>query len=252
MKWVTFVIAATLAGPAFAGDVRDFAPDRPSRSDSPFTVPGGFVQFESDLVNYTHTGQILQSLDPTFKYGLTNLADIEIQLGGLISQQDGNRTAEGFGDVTVRAKLNLIGDDGGAVTAALIPYIKIPTAHAPIGNGQVEGGVNAPVLFTLPHNFSLTVEPELAVLKNALNNGKQASFTGVVNLGRTIFGNLSGFVEIYDQTYTDRATKGPNVTFDYGLAYLVTPAIQLDAGANVGLNRNTPSLNAYTGIAFRF
>jgi hypothetical protein len=252
MKWLVAATALALAGPAFAGDVRDFAPDRPSRSDSPFTVPDGFVQFESDLVNYTHTGQILQSLDPTFKYGLTNLTDIEVQLGGLISQQNGSQTAEGFGDVTVRAKFNLVGDDGGAVTAALIPYIKIPTAPAPIGNGQVEGGVNAPLLFALPYSFSLTIEPEIAVLKNALNDGKQASFSGVANLGRNIFGNLSGFVEIYDQTYTDRAAKGPNVTFDYGLAYLVTPAIQLDAGANVGLNRSTPSLNVYTGIAFRF
>jgi hypothetical protein len=252
MKWIAPAIALTLAGPAFAGDVRDFAPDRPSRSDSPFTVPDGFVQFESDLVNYTHTGQVLQALDPTFKFGLTNVTDIEVQLGGLISQQNVNETAEGFGDVVVRAKLNLVGDDGGTITAALIPYAKIPTARAPIGNGQVEGGINAPVLFTLPYSFSLTVEPEVSVLKNALNDGKQASFTGVVNLGRNIFGNLSGFVEIYDQTYTDRATKGPDVTFDYGLAYLVTPAIQQDAGANVGLNRSTPSLNAYTGIAFRF
>ena len=252
MKWIVSCFALLPALPAFAGDVRDFAPDRPSRSDSPFTVPQGYVQFETDLASYTHTGEILQTLDPTFKYGLTNLADIEVQIGGLIAQQNGNQTSEGFGDVVVRSKLNLIGDDNGNIVAALIPYIKIPTARSPIGNEEAEGGVNAPVLFNLPFDLGLTIEPEIAVLKNALNDGKQASFTGIVNLGRKIFGNLSGFVEFYDQTYTDPGTKGPDVTFDYGVSYLITPAVQLDAGANVGLNRSTPSLNAYTGVAFRF
>jgi hypothetical protein len=250
---ILFCVLLALATPAAADDgPRDFSPDRPARSDSPFTVPLGMEQIESDLLNYTHTGGMLQTLDPTLKYGVTNLIDAEILIGGLITQRGDGTHATSFGDIVVRAKISLVGDDGGPVTAALIPYIKIPTARAPIGNGQVEGGLNAPVQFALPWDVSLTAEPEISVLKNALNDGKQASFTGIVNLGRKIIGDLSGFVEIYAQTYTDRATAGPDVTFDYGLAYLVTKNIQLDAGANLGLNARTPSLNLYTGVAFRF
>jgi hypothetical protein len=249
--WAILALAA-LTSPAAADDVRDFSPDRPGRSDSPFTVPQGMAQIESDLLNYTHTGAVAQTLDPTLKYGVTNLIDAEVLIGGLISQRGEDGHAEGFGDIVVRAKISLLGDDGGAVAAALIPYVKIPTARVPIGNGQVEGGLNAPVLFSLPLDIALTVEPEISVLRNATNNGKQASFTGVVNLGRKIVGDLSGFVEIYAQGFTDRATAGPDVTFDYGLAYLVTKAIQIDAGANIGLNARTPSLNVYSGVAFRF
>jgi len=246
------VLALAASPPALADGPRDFTPDRPSRSDSPFTVAEGFGQFESDLINYTHTGAVLQALDPTLKYGISHDADVEIVLGGFVQTQQGAGTVQGFGDTIVRAKIGLLGDDGGDIALAVIPFVKIPTARAPIGNGQAEGGIAVPVLFSLPWDFGLTVEPELSALKNALNNGKQASFTGVVNLGRRIIGDLSGFVEIYAQTYTDHATAGPTITVDYGVSYLLTKTVQLDAGANVGLNRATPSLNVYSGIAFRF
>ena len=237
---------------ALADDVRDFAPDRPSRSDSPFTVPQTFVQLESDVVNYTDMGQQFQALDPVLKYGLTHFADIEVALGGLQTQRSGGMTSASFGDVVVRGKVSLLGDDGGSTAIALIPYVKIPTARPPVGNGQVEGGLNVPVLFSLPYDIGLTVEPEAAVLRNTANNGKQASFAGVVNLGRKIIGDLSGFVEISVQTYTDDRAPGPDVTFDTGLSYLVTKTFQLDLGVNIGLNRATPGVNVYSGIATRF
>jgi hypothetical protein len=237
---------------ALADDVRDFAPDRPSRSDSPITVPETFVQLESDLVNYTNTGEQFQALDPVLKYGLTTRTDIEVEFGGLQTQRNDGVSATSFGDITVRAKISMLGDDGGSTAIALIPYVKIPTARPPIGNGQVEGGLNAPALFSLPFDLGLTVEPEMAVLKNEFNNGKQASFAGVVNLGRKIIGDLSGFVEIYAQTYTDDRAPGPDVTFDAGLAYAVTKTLQLDAGVNIGLNRATPGVSFYTGVATRF
>lgn len=241
-----------LTAPAYADGIRDFSPNRPSRSNSPFTVPTGRVQIEMDLANYTHPEEVLQTLDPTVLYGLTNRIDIEASIGGLIRQRDDKTTSEGFGDVYIRAKFNLVGDDGGPFTVAVIPNIKIPTAPQPIGNGQVEGGVNVPVMFSLPFGLDLSVEPEISVLKADATNGRQESFTGIVNLERKLVGGLSGFVEIYDQTFTGSAASSPALTFDYGLAYLVTKAVQLDVGANVGLNHATPALNIYSGLAFRF
>ncbi len=252
MKLSALVLLLALSREAIAADVRDFAPDRPSRSDSPFTVPAGYDQVESDFVNYTDTGDALQALDPTLKHGVTNLLDAEVTIGGYQSQRAGGQVVHSFGDIVVRLKLSLLGDDGGAVAIALIPYAKAPTARAPIGNEHWEGGANLPILISLPYDLGLTVEPEIAVLKNAQNDGSQASFTGVVNLGRKVFGPVSTFVELYAQTYTDHQTPGPTLTFDTGLSWTVTKTLQLDIGANVGLNRSTPGANLYTGIAARF
>lgn len=243
---------ALTSSPAYADEVRDFAPNRPSRSDSPFTVPIGFIQVETDLANYTHPGEVLQTLDPTIIYGLTNRIDIGLSIGGLITQRSNAVSSAGYGDTIVKAKFSLTGDDGGPVAFAVIPYVKIPTAPIPIGDGQVEGGINMPMLVTLPSHLQLTVEPELAELKSSQTSGQQASFIGVVNLGRQIAGALSGFVELYTQTFAGRAAGSPFVTFDYGFAYLVAKDVQLDVGANAGLNRYTPALNIYSGLAFRF
>ena len=237
---------------AHAEDVRDFSPDRPSRSDSPFTVPTNYVQVETDIANYTHPNNVLQALDPLLKYGVSNTLDLELQIDGFLSQRINGVHSSGFGDVVVRAKLNLLGDDGGAVTIALIPNLKIPTAAAPLGNTVVEGGLNAPILIALPYDFGLTIEPEISALRNTNNSGHQVSATGVINLGRKIIGDLSGFVEIYTETYADHQAPGPQVTFDTGLSYLVTKTLQLDLGTAIGLNHASPSLNVYAGIAARF
>jgi hypothetical protein len=37
-----------------------------------------------------------------------------------------------------------------------------------------------------------------------------------------------------------------------GLAYLILPNVQLDAGANFGLTKASPDMNVYTGISARF
>ena len=135
MRVALLGLAVLVGSPAYADGVHDFAPNRPSRSDSPFTVPTGFVQIETDLGNYTHPGEVLQTLDPTVIYGLTKRIDVEGSIGGLIGQRNDNVTSEGFGDVVVRTKFNLMGDDGGPLTIAVIPNIKIPSASVPIGNG---------------------------------------------------------------------------------------------------------------------
>ena len=250
--WLLAGVLLLCCARASAAGVRDFSPDRPSRSDTPFTVPASYFQAEADFANYTNTGDQFQALDPTLKYGLNDRVDGEIQFGGFVSQRSAGARAESFGDIVIRLKLSVLGDDGGDLSIAVIPYAKAPTAGAPIGNGEFEGGVNMPFLVTLPLDIGLTIEPEMAILKNALNTRRQASFTGIINLGRKITGDLSSFVEMYDQIYSDRQSPGPTVTFDTGLSYAVTTTLQLDLGANFGLNGATPGVNIYSGIAARF
>jgi hypothetical protein len=36
------------------------------------------------------------------------------------------------------------------------------------------------------------------------------------------------------------------------VAYLISNDVQLDAGANFGLNRNTPDIELYSGVSVRF
>ena len=66
--------------------MRSFSTDRPTKSNVPYTVDAGHFQYETDLVNYTHqvTGSThtdtLLVPNPTFKVGLTNNADLEVNV----------------------------------------------------------------------------------------------------------------------------------------------------------------------------
>jgi hypothetical protein len=64
--------------------MRDFNTDRPPKANSPYTVDAGHFQYETDIVNFATStaGQIqidtLLVPNPTFKVGLTNNIDLEV------------------------------------------------------------------------------------------------------------------------------------------------------------------------------
>ena len=110
--------------------------------------------------------------NPTFKVGVTNNADVEVNVpfAGVHTYGTAapSNTLWGIGDTFVRSKINLWGNDGGNTAAAIIPYVKAPSAPIGIGNGAVEGGLIGPVAFSLPNSFMLLLVPEIDVLKDSL------------------------------------------------------------------------------------
>jgi hypothetical protein len=141
--------------------MRSFNTDRPTKANVPYTVDAGHFQYETDLVSFTHqvigsvhTNTIL-ALNPTFKVGVTNNADLEVNVSfagvhTFGSSTGPSSTSWGIGDTFVRSKINLWGNDGGDTVAAVIPYIKAPSAPIGIGNGAVEGGLIGPVRLVCP------------------------------------------------------------------------------------------------------
>src|SRR5580692_5910229 len=75
-----------LLNPVPAEQMRSFNTDRPTKANVPYTVDAGHFQYETDLVNFTH--QVIGSLhtntvmvpNPTFKIGVINNADLEINV----------------------------------------------------------------------------------------------------------------------------------------------------------------------------
>jgi hypothetical protein len=229
-------------------------------------VDAGHFQVESDVFNLTwdtsggaDTTTVLYT-NPTFKLGLTNTIDAEVNIAPweTITSKDrvtGKTTrASGVGDLFLRLKANLIGDDGGNVAVALAPYVKIPTAPNGVGNGAVEGGLIVPVQITLPANWSLTIDPEADVFKNANNNGDHANLSGLLSFSRPISKTLTASIEVWSDVNFDPTGTVTQASFDLGLAWIPAayPNFQLDGGVNLGLNNQTPAAQAYVGVSQRF
>ncbi len=265
------LVMATIGSTAFAdggqtATLRPLCTDRPTKSTSPCTVDAGHVQVESDLFNVTvdrsggQTTVTWLATNPTIKLGLTDTLDGEINLAPLVSVRTRDRSTgqvsrvSGVGDLSLRLKWSLLGESGGPVAVGLSPYVKLPTARVGVGNGAVEGGLIAPVNLNLPAGWSLVIDPEVDVLKNAANDGRHLNASGLLSLSRGVSKTLTLSAELWtDRDFGPGATR-TQVSADLGAAFIPVQASnwQWDGGVNFGLNRQTPAAQVYLGLSHRF
>lgn len=256
----------TLFNPTPDADLRSLCTDRPTKSTAPCTVDAGHWQLESDIYNFTTqttdgvttTTQLFTN--PTLKLGITNTLDLEVNITPYeevhIHDSVGGATltARGAGDLFVKAKWNLIGDDGGNFAAAILPYVKAPTAGRVIGNGEVEGGVIAPLQWNLPTNWQLAIVPEVDALADAAGSGHHPNTSLDLALSYPVTKEVTLAGEIWGDMNFDPVGTVTQASFDLGVAWIPakSPTVQLDGGVNLGLNRATPGVQAYVGVSHRF
>jgi len=255
-----------LFNPTPDDQMRPFSTDRPGKTHSSLTVDAGHFQLESDFWNYTWdrftrdrtTTRAYSVATPFLKLGVTNWAEVEVQLPFYNSlairsrRGEGSLRARGFGDVLVGGKINLFGNDNGDRALALYALIKLPTAARGLGNNMVEYTLNVPYTIALPAKFSLTLEPAVGLLRNLNKQGYHADYQFLANLNRPIIGEVvTAALEVAAEYTTDHNIR-PRYTIDPSLQWLLTPALQLDVGAYIGLNKSAPDYNPYAGISFRY
>jgi hypothetical protein len=265
MRGLNSVIAAILiasSGCATAADEQPICADRPSKSTGECTVPKGKWQVETGLVDWSHHRSDGLRADVTtfgaslIKYGIGRRADLELAVTPLETL----RTSDGairdhhssFGDLTVRMKYRVTSDDS-PVQVALDPFVKLPTANRQLGNGEVEGGLLVPIGVDLGRSgLTLSLDPELDVLADEGKHGRHLVTQQVVNLGVQASDTLSLSAELWAMWDWDPSGTGKEMSADGSIAYLVSKGLQLDAGANFGLNKQTPDIELYTGVSIRF
>jgi hypothetical protein len=250
----------TIFNPTPIGLRRAYNTDRPSKTDSPFTIDAGVFQIESDVANWTldeenrvRTRTWIIS-NTNFKLGLTNWMDLQIFPQFYVNRRtSGARFGraleqDGFGDTTVRLKINFLGNDGGKLVIGFLSSLKIPTNTGHMGNHVWEPGFGLPLNYSLPSGFTLFAQTRIDVLDKARSSSMRVQWQNPIGLSRTIVGNLSGYIEFYDAV-----TSGPWIgTLDTGLIYQITANFSVDINSFVGLTRSADDLNLFVGFARRF
>ncbi len=255
----------TLFDPTPDDQMRPFSPDRPGKSHSPLTVDAGHFQFESDAWNYSFdrwsptatTSRATVIGAPNLKLGLTNRVEFDVETtlynsDSMRSAASGVQRARGAGDLLLGGKVNLFGNDGGDQALGLLGFVKVPTAAPGVGNGTTEFFLNMPFVTALPRKVSLTIEPSFNLVRNLNKPGYQGDPQVILNVSRPVLvpsvtASLGLALDFpADHNVGTRHTLGP------ALQWLVTPALQLDAGLYVGVSKAAPDYNPYVGIAFRY
>ncbi len=253
----------TLLNPTPIDLRRAYNTDRPSKTDSPFTLDAGAFQIESDLANWTTDVDDRVRVrtwivgNTNFKLGLTNWMDLQIFPQFYVNTRTSGSGVgkpleeDGAGDTTVRLKINFLGNDGGKLAMGLVSSLKIPTNTDHLANHVWEPGFGLPVNYSLPWGFTFFAQTRVDILDEPHHGDMRVQWQNPVGLSRTIAGNLSGYIEFYDAVSSGH--NHPWVgTFDTGLTYQVTPNFSVDINSFFGLTDSAPDCNVFIGFGHRF
>lgn len=252
-------MSAQDVAPARPTDRRELSTDRPDKTESPYTVDAGRFQIELDVATYTRDRDAgvrteTVSVAPiNLKLGLDRATDLQVIVEPYLRRTITDRplgareTTDGFGDVTVRLKRNLWGDDGGRTAFALMPFVKLPTNAGDLGNGKVEFGIIAPLAIALSDRIGLGLMTEIDVIEQGDGSGYRASFVNSATLGFALTDRLGMYTELFTERGDDWVVTG-----DVGFTYALSDYTQLDAGANLGVTRAADDLAMFVGMSRRF
>lgn len=257
------LLALVTSSPAMARSIPDpICTDRPGKGSATCTVPKGHWQVETGLADWTRVkagGERSAELDlgaSAIKYGLTDRLHVEVDVIPYVRlssrSAEGRSHATGIGDTLVAVKQELGGD--GPLTAALYPFVKLPTASKRIGNGKAEGGVRLPLGLTLGDDsrFSLGATSEADLNADSDGHGRHAALSQTIGLTWSAAKKLSLSAELWGQWDYDPAGTTRHYSLDGSAAYRVSDNLQLDAGVNLGLKRSTPGIELYAGLSKLF
>lgn len=242
------------AGCGGARSIRDPLPDacleaidtdRPHQTDTPHVVPAGHTQVESALASLALGGALraapgdraprLLLLENNYKFGLVSHFDLQISTNHAEYDFGRERLAPP-GPVGVRAKFNVVEQDGWLPTTTLVPWIVVPASSSQ----TLRGGPHVFWGWELPHHFELEVNtgvffnarpkpPAVLVLASALTY--------------TIVGNLRTFIDVY--------ATGWDVVLGTGVLWAFVRDVQIDAGTYVGLTGDVTVATPFVGLSVR-
>lgn len=252
----------TLFRPVPRNQMRPLSPDRPGVTESPFTLDAGHFMFESDLARYVGSRPRATSrtrayrLDAlSLKLGLSDQTDLQVFVDPYVIEKkwpdDGGAPERkaGFGDVTVRVKRNLIGNDStrGPLALALLGYALLPTGNK-IGEGGFEYGLLVPATYSLSDSWNLSGQ-----LATRLNYDRDESehyleMAPSLSLDHSFRPWLTAFAEAV--TVHDFREPKWNTALNLGPIFLIGKNAQLDFGRHFALTRDADR-EYFVGVVLR-
>jgi hypothetical protein len=237
--------------------MRGMETDRPDITESAYSVDAGHFQVETDVfksvknkTDGVNTTQYFYNL-ANLKIGLSNSSDLQLVVENYVTEKnvDLNNTISrkaGFGQLTLRFKQNIWGNDAGKTALAVMPYITFPNGKFAEHN-SIEGGIIIPFALELNEVWGMGAQAQLDFLKT--ESGYEPQILNSITFARDFGQRWNAFIESY-YTYQTQV-KLFNFSVNGGVSYSISPNLKLDAGFNYGISKNTDKVY-FTGFSFRY
>ncbi len=253
-----------LANPTPKHLMRPMSADRPDATESPITVDAGHTQVELSFLSFTHNdadGVRTDSwafFDTNVKVGLLNNVDIQFVFSAYNEEETDTAgqpeaTVNGFGDLQIRLKINLWGNDPGedqATAFGIMPFIKIPTGTE-LSNDQVEGGFIWMLGWDVAEHWGLGFQAEVDFVYDEADDGYDTEFLHTAVLGFDVVGPVGAYIEYVGIASADPETDYQAI-FSGGLTYELNEDVVFDVGTQVGLTESADDVTVFVGMTTRY
>ncbi len=255
-----------VAGMAHAEDLRDLCADRPGKGSPACTVDAGHLQVEEGLVDWSHDSNrdsVEDDLllgDTALRYGLGPSTELRLdwtayghvrvkdRATGLVSRDHGS------GDVTIGLRQNLHNPDGSGFSIAVQPFATLPSGGHAIGAGTWGAGLVVPVSYQLPSNIQFGLTGEIDAAPDEDRHGRHTAYSATASVSVPVTKSITGSAERWAMRDRDPSGHSSQYSLDLAAAWIPKEKgrLQLDAGTYIGLNRQTPDIEAYVGVTEKF
>ena len=256
-----FLVSLVCVTDANAQELRPLSADRPDATESPITVDAGHVQIEVSFIDYTRSdddGDEFDAwtvFDANVKFGLLDNVDLQLVFGVYGEETStpaggSESSVEGFGDVQIRTKVNLWGNDGGTTAFGIMPFVTVPT-DTDLSTGEVEGGVIVMLGWDAGERWGLGFQTEVDFVYDETDDDHDTEFLHTVVLGLDVTEPLGAYLEYVGVASSD-SDVDYRVILSTGITYALNENLVLDTGAQIGLAGTTDDLNLFAGMTLRF
>ena len=238
----------------------DLQTDRPDFVEASTTVGKGVLQIESgytyirnddpDDNSITHSaGEVL------FRYGV--LEDwLELRVGVFPFSQKQNFpspsvTNSGLDDLYLGVKLGLTPQEGIWPEMALVPQMTVPSGHDSVTAGKTLAGVNWLYGWDVTDFIAIGASTQFNSAVDGGTSQRYTEWAQAVTINYNLAEKVGGYTEYFGFYPSGATTERAQHYMDAGLTYRLTPDMQFDIRAGIGLNEAAADYFIGTGYSIR-
>jgi hypothetical protein len=153
------------------------------------------------------------------------------------------------GDVTVGLRHRMI--EGEHFSAGLQGTVSLPVGGSALGAGDWGAELLIPTSRAIGKS-ELLLTPSIAAAVDADGAGRHLAYGIAAGAGLFLVDGLFAVLDLSLTRDEDPLGHTTEALAGLALAWTLNPSLQLDAGAVIGLNADSPDLELYVGAAKRF
>jgi hypothetical protein len=257
---LAFSLLSATPALAQAQEERDLCADRPGIASTTCTVERGRVQVELAIDwSFQDDGEertdVLLAGDSLVRVGIDDETELQLRWAafGAVRTRDatGIHHDRGLGDVSVGMRRNLRNPDGGGTSAAIQAAVTLPVGGSALGAGDWGASLLLPLGFGVG-DVQLLVAPGVDAAVDQDRHGRHFAYGLAVGGSFNLSERLSAVLDLSLQRDLDPLGHTTEALAGLALSYQPSPNFEVDLGAIIGLNADSPDFELYLGAARRF